>query len=679
MTNFLLLFVAFHLSVIEMTAQTQPPRAPLEPIDLSKFDDDIRHWAEGEGFHKIYDRYEPSEIVGIADNIIGLQNADGGWPKNVDWLAKIDRDTILKSLSSLEKRSTCDNRNTYSQIEYLSKVFTQTRIDRFRVSADRGISFLLATQHKSGGWRGADVDAITFNDDLMSGVMNLFLDMQEGMLHYSWMTHERRASIIVALDKAISATLRCQIVVNGKRTGWCQQHDHITFAPAKARSYELPSLAALETSSVVEFLMRLKHPSTAVQAAIKGAITWLRDARLMGIRLEKIQLDGTVSTRLRKRHDVRVREDETAPPIWARYYEIDTNRPFFANRDGIKVYSLAEVNVERRMGYAWYGDWPAELLDRKYPHWLRQIEIIRDTSFTLSSAFAKEKKNFPHIEPVLPRQRETVYEIRDRVYASPGGRDLMADIFIPMKDTSTTKPALILIHGGGWRSGSKEMEHPMAQRMAELGYVAVTVEYRLSLEAQYLAALHDIKAAIRWVKINGNQFGIDTNKIALYGTSAGGQLAALVGITGNNRQFDGYSANLAASPSVRAIVDVDGVLDMTHPAESGKDTTKNKPSVGKKWFGASFKERPDLWREASPLNHVTASSPPILFINSSIDRFHAGRDEVRAQLGSFGIYSELHTIPNTPHPFWLFHPWFEKVVEYTATFLEKVFLKQQTK
>ena len=124
---------------------------------------------------------------------------------------------------------------------------------------------------------------------------------------------------------------------------------------------------------------------------------------------------------------------------------------------------------------------------------------------------------------------------------------------------------------------------------------------------------------------------------------------------------------------LRGISDIDGVIDRTDPNESGKDTISSKPSSGKNWFGYSYQERPDLWKEASALNHVNQNSAPICFINSSRSRFHAGRDEMILKLNKLGICSEVHSIPNTPHEFWLFHPWFETTSRYILKFLDKMF------
>src|ERR1035437_1567467 len=307
---------------------------------------------------------------------------------------------------------------------------------------------------------------------------------------------------------------------------------------------------------------------------------------------------------------------------------------------------------------------------------------LRDTSFTVYSAALKVTKQYPHAELVIPKLPKGMHQKKDIVYISYGSRKMHLDIISPVKKNKL-HPAVLLIHGGGWRSGNRQMEIPMAQFLASHGYIAATVEYRLSTEALYPAPLIDLKAAIRWLRANSIKYNIDTNKIVLYGCSAGGQLAALLGTSNENPAAPNYnspffpgSVEINHSSHVQAIIDIDGVLDMTDPNESAKDTNSFKPSSGKKWIGYSYKENPGLWKEASALNFVNTNSAPICFINSSNTRFHAGRDEMITKLNKLGIYSEVHTIPNTPHEFWLFHPWFDIVSGYIIKFLDRLFLPQ---
>ena len=306
---------------------------------------------------------------------------------------------------------------------------------------------------------------------------------------------------------------------------------------------------------------------------------------------------------------------------------------------------------------------------------IRQKPIPQDTSFTPYQTWVKIKNEFPEAKIVKPQLPEGVVAENNIVYTTLsktpyGKRELHLDLFRPAK--AGKYPALILVHGGGWRSGNKTMQGPLAMHIAAQEYVTACVEYRLSPEALYPAAIYDIKAAIRYLRANALKYNIDPGKIAVSGSSAGGQLAALVGMTNGLKKFDGNEGNNAVSAEVQAIIDMDGILDFTDPNESAKDTDPTKRSAGAYWFGATYKEAPQKWIEASPINYVEKNTPPMLFVNSELPRFHAGRDSVISILNSYHIYTEVHTINGTPHPFWLFHPWFETTVEYMVNFLDKI-------
>jgi len=306
---------------------------------------------------------------------------------------------------------------------------------------------------------------------------------------------------------------------------------------------------------------------------------------------------------------------------------------------------------------------------------VEQKPIPRDTSFNPYQAWIKIKKEFPEAKIVTPQLPEGVIAENNVVYTTLsetpyGKRELHLDLFRPEK--AGKYPVLLLIHGGGWRSGNKTMQVPMAQQIAAKGYVTASVEYRLSPEALYPAAVYDIKTAIRFLRANADKYNIDPNRMAISGSSVGGQLAALIGMTSNLKKFDGNEGNNSVSAEVQAIIDMDGILDFTDPNESAKDNDPAKRSAGAYWFGATFKEAPEKWKEASPIIYAGKNTPPMLFVNSSLPRFHAGRDSVIAVLNSHGIYSEVHTIQGTPHPFWLFHTWFEPTVEYMVAFLDKI-------
>lgn len=340
-------------------------------ISLDKFSDGINHWKLFSPFHN-YERLDTSDVIGIAGNLLAYQNKDGGWPKNIDWLAILDPDSVIQSLSNRHKESTFDNRNIYPQIEYLSKLYFYSGIEKYKLSALRGLDYILREQNISGGWKGADVDAITFNDDVMTGIMGVLLDIQYEKEWYNWIDKNLMVQLETAYNNALSTTLRCQILVDGIKTAWCQQHDHETYQPVKARSYELPSISARESTSIVLFLMRIHNPEDSVISAIEHAINWFEEARIIGYRYGKIEIPEVEYHETVVDYDMIFEADSTAQPVWARYYDLKSKEPFLCRRDGTKVYKLEKIEFERRIGYAWYGYWPNEALTL-YPEWKKSI------------------------------------------------------------------------------------------------------------------------------------------------------------------------------------------------------------------------------------------------------------------------------------------------------------------
>jgi len=283
-------------------------------------------------------------------------------------------------------------------------------------------------------------------------------------------------------------------------------------------------------------------------------------------------------------------------------------------------------------------------------------DVFRDTSFSVYSAYAKALEKYPFIQVVTRGKLTEGVRVVHNVIYSKQSRTLRLSIFYPSDERKKVYPGILLIHGGGWRSGNLSQMIPLAQALAVKGYVTLCAEYRLSAEAQYPAALEDLKAAIGWMHSNAKQYNIQREKIAVLGFSSGGQLATLVGML--NAQGNKYN--------VQAVINIDGILAFKH-RESAEGASASA------WLGGTYEEKPEIWKEASPLTHVNHYSPPVLFINSSIPRFHAGRDDMIRKLDSLQIYSAVRTIPDTPHTFMLFHPWFEPTLQYVTDFLEKIF------
>jgi PelA/Pel-15E family pectate lyase len=340
-----------------------------ESIELSGFGDIVKHWNDKYGRDRQDETWSPDQTIDIADNLLTYQVKDGGWPKSYNPLLNVPETELRTLLGKSLQHSTLDNRTTWPHIIYLAKVYTASGEERFKAGAERGLDYIFREQRSTGGWRGADIDAVTYNDDVMFGVMRLLRDIRRMAPCFDWLDDARRTKAEAALDRAIDVTLKCQIVVNGVKTAWCQQHSHRTFEPVKARSYELPSICPVESTGIVRFLMQIDAPPPRIVEAIEAAVLWIDQSKISGIRVKDIKTAPVRFEFHSTSRDRIVVDDSRAPPIWTRYYEIDTNRPFFCNRDGIKVYALAEVHREQRTGYNWYSDVPRQLLEIDYPAW----------------------------------------------------------------------------------------------------------------------------------------------------------------------------------------------------------------------------------------------------------------------------------------------------------------------
>jgi PelA/Pel-15E family pectate lyase len=314
------------------------------------------------------------DAIRVAETMLLYQRDCGGWPKNYDTDAVLDDDAKAKIVAQKHRTdATLDNGATHREVRALSEAYARTGDQRFQTAALRGIEFMLDAQYANGGWPqrypqpSGYAKHITFNDSAMIGVMTVLRDVALGEVPYEFVNNEIREQAREAVEKGIDCILRCQIVVDGTKTAWCAQHDEETLAPAKARSYELPSLSGAESVKIVQFLMDIDEPSPQVVDAIESAVAWFDKAKVVGQRLKTVPAPGTRSGR-----DRVVVSDPTAPPLWARFYEIGTNRPFFCSRDGVPKYRLAEISYERRTGYSWLGTYAATLLERDYPAWQKK-------------------------------------------------------------------------------------------------------------------------------------------------------------------------------------------------------------------------------------------------------------------------------------------------------------------
>jgi PelA/Pel-15E family pectate lyase len=304
----------------------------------------------------------------LMDNIVAWQNHNGGWWK------EYEPDTTRPSTKPDTVTSTIDNGATCTEMRLLARAqrIRGSEGQPYRDSFARGLKFLFDSQYPNGGWpqRFPLQDNygrhITFNDKAMVNAMQILDNAASARApDYTFVSADDRKRARESFDRGVDCILKCQIRSprdNGKLAAWCQQHDEVTLAPAKARSYELPSIAAAESSDIVLLLMSIDKPRPQVIASIEAAVAWLDATKITGKRYAK-QVDEQGKTT-----DWTITGDPTAPPLWARYYDIDTNQSFFANRDGVKTSSYDAVAKERRTGYRWYGTWGNRVLE-EYPKW----------------------------------------------------------------------------------------------------------------------------------------------------------------------------------------------------------------------------------------------------------------------------------------------------------------------
>jgi PelA/Pel-15E family pectate lyase len=354
-------------------------------INTSRFQDCSHHWYDIKDEARIIDplpdqkRYNENEISKIANNILLFQKTNGGWAKNYDMLSILSPEQKNKVEKAKEqKNTTFDNGATHSHVEYLAKAYSTTKDERYKAGCLRGLDFILSAQYKNGGWPQFYPEMhgyskyITFNDGAMMGVMTVLHNILQNKPYYEFVDSARREKVKKAFEKGIDCILKCQINEKNKLTVWCQQHDNKDFHPQNARTFEPASKCSQESAEIITFLMSIDNPSKNIITAVKSAVEWYEFSKINGIRVETIKAPYVKYQYHSTDFDRIVVKDTTAPPLWTRYYELGTNRSLFCNRDRKVVYSLAEVDRERRTGYMWYNNAPQTILD-EFPAWLKKL------------------------------------------------------------------------------------------------------------------------------------------------------------------------------------------------------------------------------------------------------------------------------------------------------------------
>ncbi len=319
------------------------------------------------------DWYAGADARRIADIIVSFQTPAGGWGKNQprDGATRLPGQHYVpgEAPTSGERKwayvGTIDNDATVTELRFLSRVVAQVPAADaapYRTALLKGIDYLLGAQMPNGGWpqvwplQGGYHDAITFNDDAFVRVAQVLLEVAAGKDGFAMVPAPTREKAVTAVMKAVTCILATQVVKDGKRLGWGQQHDPLTLAPVGARNFEPAALSSAESARIVQFLMGLQSPTEEVKAAIRSSVAWLRDSAIQDRSWEKTD-QGSVLT-----------VSPGAKPLWSRFYALDTNQPIFGDRDRTIHDDVTDLSAERRNGYAWYNNSPQKTLDL-YAKW----------------------------------------------------------------------------------------------------------------------------------------------------------------------------------------------------------------------------------------------------------------------------------------------------------------------
>lgn len=349
--------------------------APQDAPTLAGFEDAIHHWRNVHGDE--YPRHAPDDVAKIADTILLYQRVDGGWKENEDPARVLDDATRTRFAAEAKKRGgSFDNRNTYTQLDYLATAWAITGDARYRDGSLRGLEFTLAQQVQAcGGWphtvpaREPYHPHITIADDVTAGVLGTLRKVLDDRARYAFVDAATLARVRDAVARGDACLLRLQVRQGDRLAGWAGQYDATTLQPAQGRKFELPAMVAQETVGVVRYLMSIRSPSPEVVAAVDGAVDWLRRVELRGWRLETFDAPAETYARHATDKDRRLLADPAASGLWARFYDLRDNGVVLATRAGARVARFEDIPRERRTGYDWYGRWPRKLLDQEHPRW----------------------------------------------------------------------------------------------------------------------------------------------------------------------------------------------------------------------------------------------------------------------------------------------------------------------
>jgi len=285
-----------------------------------------------------------------ADIVLSYQYTNGGWPKN---------QTYDTAGSGGSDSGTFDNGATTTEMAYLANIYSNTKNTKYRDAVRKGLEFTLSAQYSTGGWpqffplKGGYPDYVTFNDNAMTRVLTVLYHVTKKTAPFDTdvFSDDQRARAQTAITKGVDYILKSQWKQNGTLTAWCAQHGPTDYKPKPARAYELESISGQESAEIIAFLMT--QPQTAqVQTAVKSALAWYRSPNtyLANYTYDSSQAATNPIVPL------------AGSKMWYRFYDLNTNRGFFSDRDGSKFYDITQMSLERRTGYSWGGNYGSGII-----------------------------------------------------------------------------------------------------------------------------------------------------------------------------------------------------------------------------------------------------------------------------------------------------------------------------
>ncbi|MFC2081022.1 sulfatase-like hydrolase/transferase [Bacteroidota bacterium] len=267
----------------------------------------------------------------------------------------------------------------------------------------------------------------------------------------------------------------------------------------------------------------------------------------------------------------------------------------------------------------------------------------------------------------ITKKSDLLEEHTDLVYSEIDGISLKLDLYRP-KYSQERLPAVVCIHGGGWSKGTRQSMGKVAKSLAYNGYVTVTIDYRLSGVAGFPAQIEDCKAAVRWLRLNADKYGIDASRIGATGHSAGGHLTALLATSAGCEKLEEGIENKGISSGISAAVAMGAQTDFLSERNKGVSSSPEKGQIWRQFLGGSQAEKPDIYRLASPLHHLDEKDPPIAILTGELDDESTRADKFREQAEKMGVTTKLMIIEDAPHNFFPTEEWLDMAIYWSIIF-----------